>query len=128
MIELVGKLAIIVRSGHGDPGINFVTPSENDLQFSILNHSAGHVIKAHIHKPRERILTSVQEVLYIEYGKMTVDLYDNEGRPVGSKLLTKGDVLILLSGGHGFSFTDNTRVIYTKQGPYYGREEDKRIL
>ena len=128
MIERIKDLAIIVRQGHGESGINFITPEENFLQFSILNHPKGHTIKAHIHKDKERVITKVQEVLYVEKGAMKVDLYNSFGKFVCDRLLTKGDTIILIEGGHGFSFQEDTRVIYTKQGPYYGKSEDKELL
>jgi len=35
---------------------------------------------------------------------------------------------MLLSGGHGFEFLEDTKMIEIKQGPYAGRDNDKIIL
>jgi len=128
MIEKIGNIAIIVRKGYGKPGINFITPEENPLQFSILNHPKGHTINAHIHKDKERLINKVQEVLYVEKGILDVSLYDNSGQLVCARNLHEGDTIILTGGGHGFYFPVDTRIIYIKQGPYYGKSEDKEIL
>ena len=41
-----------------------------------------------------------------------------------SKIVKKNDILILLSGGHGFKVLKNCKMIEVKQGPYF-KEEDK---
>lgn len=122
------EYAIIISSYFGEAGINFVTKEDNPLQFCILMHEEGHKIPPHIHKVRERVVTEVQEVLYIEFGLVVVHLFDKEGNHIEDVPLERYDTIVLLRGGHGFTFKEDSSIIYTKQGPYYGKEEDKEII
>lgn len=120
-------LALIVRRGHGKSGINFVTRETEPLQFGILRHPEDHKIPAHVHKDRPRTITEVQEVLYLESGLVRIDLFDEKWKTVGTTILHPGDTVILMRGGHGFRFLRDSVMIYVKQGPYYGKDEDKIV-
>ncbi len=41
-----------------------------------------------------------------------------------SKILKKGDVILLVNGGHGFEMLEKTEIIEIKQGPY-AHDKDK---
>ena len=41
-------------------------------------------------------------------------------------MLTKGDIIILFQGGHGFKILEKTNIIEIKQGPYQ-REKIKKL-
>ena len=43
------------------------------------------------------------------------------------KILTKGDIIILFQGGHGFQILEKTNIIEIKQGPYV-EGKDKKII
>ena len=43
------------------------------------------------------------------------------------KILSKGDIIILFQGGHGFKILEETRIIEIKQGPYV-EGKDKKII
>ena len=43
------------------------------------------------------------------------------------KILTKGDIIILFQGGHGFKILEKTNIIEIKQGPYV-EGKDKKII
>ena len=38
-----------------------------------------------------------------------------------------GDVMVMVSGGHGFRMIENTVFLEIKQGPYIGIDEKKRF-
>lgn len=120
-------LALIVRKGHGKPGINFVTAEKEPLQFGILRHPEDHKIKPHVHKDVPRTIIETQEVLYLESGLARIDLFDEKWRTVNTAILHPGDTIVLIRGGHGFRFLRDSVVIYVKQGPYYGKDEDKTV-
>lgn len=125
-----GLLAIIVR-GDAGPGVKFVTHPSDRVQVGMMSHPAGHVIPAHLHNVLDRpaARTATQEVLVIRRGWMDVSFFDRRGRPVGLRRVGAGEVLILLTGGHGMTVGDDgVEMVEVKQGPFLGRDVDKTDL
>jgi hypothetical protein len=125
-------LAILVRAGasHGNADAGFVSEPEHLLQVGFLSYPEGHVIRDHVHLPKQRppsFASPTQEVLIVTKGRFAADLYDSKKRYVERIVLTVGDVLILLSGGHGFEAFEDTELIEVKDGPYAG-PEDKEFI
>jgi hypothetical protein len=128
-VELQGRLfALILRNGLSCEGARFFTPAENPIQLGILQHKQGTEVGAHVHMESTRTVRGVQEVLHIEYGTVEVAFYSNDGMKVGTRILTVGDTILLLEGGHGFKMIEDAKIVEVKQGPYRGIEEDKRCL
>ena len=117
-------LAIIIRSNYKKEGISFFTPNDFSQQLGYMSRPKGYVIEPHVHRLVERKVTITQEVLYIKSGSMKVDFYDDCQHYLETRILSKGDVILLASGGHGFEMLDETEIIEIKQGPYAG-DEDK---
>jgi mannose-6-phosphate isomerase-like protein (cupin superfamily) len=67
------------------------------------------------------------EVLYIRSGKVAIDFYSDEQEYIGQRVLSAGDVILLVSGGHGFKMLEPTEMIEVKQGPYAGDEDKTRF-
>ncbi len=112
-------LAMIIDAKKAAKGITFYTPDDNTLQIGTLIHPKGKIIRAHIHCPVKIERTaSLQEVLYIEEGKVKVIFYTDVGKRIKSKILRKGDMILLMEGGHGFEILEPTRMLEVKQGPY----------
>ena len=44
-----------------------------------------------------------------------------------SHILNKGDVIILMRGGHGFHVIEEVEMIEVKQGPYIGQNDKVRF-
>jgi len=125
-IEWKGKvLATVLRKGYDEEGVNFITSPDDPLQLGVLKHRGGTRIKAHSHKNNPRVIRQIQEVLYIEYGKVEVEFFDDKGKRVAGRILNSGDTILLRSGGHGFNVLEDSKIIEIKQGPYYGAEKDK---
>ncbi|AKO97729.1 hypothetical protein MALG_02565 [Marinovum algicola DG 898] len=116
-------LAIIVRASFRADSIEFVTPNDNDLQIGYMNRPEGHVIKAHRHLPTRRVLNSTQEVLMIRSGRIRVDFYDLQEQYLESEMLGQGDLIVLMSGGHGFKVIEPVDMVEVKQGPYVAAED-----
>jgi hypothetical protein len=112
------QLAMIVRTAKMADKIRFVTPDGFQQQVAVMNRPKSERIPAHTHLPVPRSLRGTQEVLIIQSGSMTVDIYDKEHNLVSSEIASSGDVVILISGGHGFTMIDDCRFIEVKQGPY----------
>ena len=125
--ETGAELALVIRANFSQPGINFVTTDESVHQLGVLKWPKGHLIDAHVHKPMCRAIDSTQEVLFIRSGRVRVDLYREDRRYHSSLELGAGDVIFLVSGGHGFEILDDADIVEVKQGPYKGEGEKTRF-
>ena len=92
-----------------------------------MHHPAGKVIDAHIHNLVHRNVVMTQEVLIIKKGVLRVDFYDEYEDYLESRNLYKGDIILLVSGGHGFKVLEEVEMIEVKQGPYAGSNDKKRF-
>lgn len=120
-------LAIIVRSRINIPGVSFFTPGHYSQQLAYMQHPAGKTIVPHVHKPVQREVAKTLEVLFVRKGRLRVDLYDDFRSYVESRVLTDGDVILLVAGGHGFETLEPVEMFEVKQGPYAGDEDKSRI-
>lgn len=131
MIESIIKknktLAMIIRNNHECQGVDFITPGEYSQQVAYMHHPAGKVIDAHVHNPVHRAVMFTQEVLFIKKGKLRVDFYDEYEDYLESRVLEAGDVLLLVSGGHGFKALEELEMVEVKQGPYAGDGDKTRF-
>jgi len=119
--------AIIIKNSFKAEGIQFFTPNEYSQQLAYMRHPKGKEILPHIHNPVPREVLYTQETLFIKKGKLRVDFYDVDKVYFKSFVLQKGDVLFLITGGHGFEVLEEVEMIEVKQGPYTG-ELDKSHL
>lgn len=127
-VEHAGEtLAIIVRAQYSCEGISFFTPNHYSQQLAYMNRPAGHVIDAHSHNPVQREVTYTSEVLVVRSGRMRVDFYDGSRNYLESRILASGDVILLVTGGHGFEMLESTEIIEVKQGPYAGDGDKTRF-
>ncbi len=109
-------------------GVDFLTKDKDLLQLGFINHKKNHHIKSHIHLKKPRIINYCTEVLLIEKGKVKIKFYDHNNSDIKKdKILTKGDIIILFQGGHGFKILEKTQIIEIKQGPYV-EGKDKKII
>jgi hypothetical protein len=117
-------IAILVRNVRHADEARFLTPPGSALQFGVLKRGAGHIVPAHLHKrfkaERNSRGARTAEVLVIQKGLVRAELYGNTRKPVCSRVLKRGDALILVAGGHGFRFLRETVLLEVKQGPYSG--------
>jgi mannose-6-phosphate isomerase-like protein (cupin superfamily) len=120
-------LAIVIRSGFRKDGIEFFTPGEYSQQLAYMNRPKGYRIPPHVHNEVHRDVFLTQEVLFIRSGRVAVDFYDNGRRHVCDVVLEQGDVILLASGGHGFTMLEPTEMIEVKQGPYAGERDKTRF-
>ena len=121
------ELALIIRSSFKKEGIEFFTPNDYSQQIGYMNRPKGYVIQPHVHKPITREVKYTKEVLFIKSGRVRVDFYDNSQEYLESKILEKGDVILLAFGGHGFEMLEAAEIIEVKQGPYAGDMDKTRF-
>jgi mannose-6-phosphate isomerase-like protein (cupin superfamily) len=120
-------LSIIIRADYQKEGITFFTPGDFSQQLGYMNRPSGYIIDPHVHNHVERKVTLTQEVLYIKSGKVRVDFYDDNKNYLESRILKKGDVILLAAGGHGFEILETAEMIEIKQGPYCGDADKTRF-
>ena len=117
-------LALIIKNKYlKKKGINFFTNNNLSQQVAYLNHKKGHIIQPHLHKRRLKKIYDTSEVLIILDGSLKVDFYSNKKKYLFSKILSKNDIIILLTSGHGFKILKNCKFIEVKQGPYDAKKD-----
>ena len=130
-IEKVEKknrlLAMIIRNEYQCEGVDFITPSEYSQQVAYMHHQTGKDIDAHVHNMVHRNVVLTQEVLFIKKGILRVDFYDEYEDYLESRNLYAGDIILLVSGGHGFHVVEEVEMIEVKQGSYSGDQDKKRF-
>lgn len=120
-------MAIVIGPSQVDEGITFMTQESEELQIGLLRWKAGHEIEAHSHRPLQRLLASTAEVLFVRHGRVEMNLFTPEGDFLSSRILSSGDVVALLRGGHGFRMLEDAEIVEVKQGPYTGIDEKYRF-
>jgi len=112
-------LALIVRGKYrSKKGVTFFTPNESTQQFGYMKHKKKHIIKPHLHKKRLTKIYYTSEVILILKGLLRVDFYNQYKKYLFSKILKRNDIIMLVSGGHGFKILKNVEMLEIKQGPY----------
>jgi quercetin dioxygenase-like cupin family protein len=125
--EQGGLIALVLRATAYAKETMFATPPEAKLQVGLIVYPAGGEVPRHTHFPIERRHLGTPEVLLVRKGRCVADLYDDDRTPIASLELAEGDVIVLLSGGHGFRMLEDTVLLEVKQGPYPGKEEKDRF-
>ena len=120
-------LAMLLRTSYRAEGIDFFTPNDFSQQLAYMNHPQGYVIAPHMHNFVPREVQFTKEVLFIKSGKVRVDFYDDDQNYLESRILHKGDVILLAFGGHGFEMLESSEIIEVKQGPYVGDTDKTRF-
>ncbi|HML73038.1 MAG TPA: hypothetical protein PKB02_00950 [Anaerohalosphaeraceae bacterium] len=127
-IECDGQLiATIIRAEKMPDETEFVTGDDVKQQVGFVVYPEGGIIPRHVHVPMERHLRGTSEVLVVRKGMLEADFYTDGKEFICTRLLRQGDVLLLVSGGHGFRCLKDTVLLEVKQGPYLGPQEKQRF-
>lgn len=105
----------------------FITPPEGKQQVGFIVYPKDGVIARHIHRPLERHIIGMAEVLVVRSGHCQIEVFDESLRLVTTRDLYEGDVVLMVGGGHGFQIKEDTVLLEIKQGPYLG-EDDKQLF
>ena len=126
-IEHNGKIiAIIYKDDDWVEGLNFITPDSLFVQVGSWWYQKGKKLDSHIHKEFDRVSSRTQEMTYVKSGSMKVTLYDEEMQYFDEFILMEGDLAVFAYGGHGYEILeDNTKIIESKNGPYFDVATDK---
>ena len=120
-------LALILRSEFEAEGIEFFTPSHFSQQLGYMNRPKGFTITPHLHNVLNRDVELTQEVLFIKSGSVKMDIFDLDKELIKTCVLNKGDVVLLASGGHGFTMLEKSEIIEVKTGPHLGEKDKTRF-
>ena len=105
--------------------------SDNFIQLSFLNLSNNQSFPAHAHLNRIANFEDymAQESWIVLKGKIEVKFFDLDDAFISKTVLSSGDCSVTLKGGHEYkAISDKAAVYEYKNGPYLGREIDKRII
>ena len=119
-------LAIVIPGEYESKGIEFITTNDDYQQIATMSHAKGHVILPHFHNKAPRQIDYTTETLIIKKGVLTTNLYENK-KLIHSFQFRSGDVIALVSGGHGFIVDEDVSMIEIKQGPYVGEQDKTRF-
>ena len=120
-------LAIIVPHDYSHNGLHFFTPDEFSQQLAYMKHPAGKVIEPHVHNIVKREVLYTNEVLIVKRGRVRVDFFDDQQIYLKSRILETGDVILLVTGGHGFEILEEAELFEVKQGPFAGDRDKKKF-
>lgn len=120
-------LAILIRSGGLPDQTAFLTPPDLPLQVGTVACPPGQTIARHIHLPLERRIQGTSEVIVVRKGGCEAVIYNDDREEVARFPFRTGDILVLISGGHGFQADGETVFLEIKQGPYTGLDEKERF-
>lgn len=122
-------LGIILRSGYeAQEGWKFLTEGHEPIQAGILKVESRSIVSPHLHDKYVRSIQETQEVIVIRKGEAKVDFYSTDEKYYATEWLWEGDVVILLRGGHGMQLSEGCEILEIKNGPYLGRDTDKRYI
>ncbi len=120
-------LAIIGKRPKID-GIKFITEPHDAFQVGIMERPKGYTVKPHHHPDRPITLTSVSEFFFVESGRVRLTVFDDAWNEIAREEIAAGEFALILSGGHGVEFLEDTRMHEVKQGPYPGDSASKEFL
>ena len=72
--------ATIMRPQLAREGLTFLTDDENFIQVGLWKYQKGKVLQTHYHHTFDRIATKTNETVYVVKGKITCNLYFEDGR------------------------------------------------
>ncbi len=108
-------------------GIKFFTPNSLGMQVGCMNHSKNHIIKPHYHINRKKIIKEMSELLIIFSGQLKVFFYKKNKLRAKSVIINKKDMILLISGGHGFKVLKKLEMLEIKQGPFVGDKAQVKL-
>ena len=113
-------VAVYIPAEYSAAGVEFVTDPSNSMQLAVMTRPEGEDIESHFHNQSGRIIKDTQEALFLRKGSLAVFLYDQTRVHLATIMMKPGDVILLVSGGHGFKVLEEVDLVEIKQGPYIG--------
>lgn len=121
--------AILHKKKNWKEGLDFLTPKEAFCQVGTWWYQKDKHLNAHTHIPNLRASDVTQECVIVIEGKIKVTLFDDTRTLFHTAILTSGDFIICLGGGHSYDILENnTKVIECKNGPFISVAKDKILI
>ena len=120
-------LAYVLRADATADATSFFTDDDASFQAGFVVYPAGGSVAPHIHLPVSRTVVGTSELLLVKRGRCMVDIYGEDRGLVASRELASGDLVLAITGGHGFRMIEDTVLFEIKQGPYSGQAEKMRF-
>tara|TARA_B110000444_G_C18290972_1_gene345107 strand:+ start:25 stop:459 length:435 start_codon:yes stop_codon:yes gene_type:complete len=108
-------------------GIKFFTDNDLNFQVGLMAHPRNHIIKPHHHINRKKIIKQMSELLIVFSGKLKVYFYNKKKTKTKTVILNKKDMILLISGAHGFKVLEKLEMLEVKQGPFTGEKDKIRM-
>ena len=130
MREIVKNGVVLAR--HITPndindGLSFFSNDDEFIQVGTFSYNSGKEISPHIHNDYPRTANRTCETVFVMSGALEAKIYDMDKQLAETLVVKRGDILILLAGGHGYTvLEDNTKALEVKNGPYFGAEQDRQ--
>jgi hypothetical protein len=122
-------LARHIMLGDFKEGLAFYSQDEEFLQVGSWRYNNGQRLRAHSHNVVPREINRTNEVVIVLQGAMASRIFDERHEYVETVTVKKGEILILLNGGHDYTILeDDTRILEIKNGPFLGRDVDKTLF
>jgi hypothetical protein len=115
--------------GNFRQGLAFYSNDEEFLQVGTWRYNSGQQLRAHTHNIVSREVNRTHEVVVVLQGTMAARLFDEQQNYLETVTVQKGELLILMNGGHDYTILeDDTRILEIKNGPFLGRDIDKTLF
>lgn len=106
----------------------FITDHTDPFQVGLFNLKKNEIIQRHIHNEIEREVKTTSEALVVLEGQIKVSFYDPSNLEIVDELIVSGgELLLMLYGGHSLEVLEDSKFLEVKQGPYI-EEMDKRYF
>jgi len=124
------RLGILITKNDMQKGLSFYSENSDFIQVGIWGYDKGKNLLPHIHnRGMMREIDRTQEVIYVIQGMVKSFIFSEDGKLIEEIILEKGDMLILLNGGHGYEIlADDTFVLEVKNGPFMGADKDRKRI
>lgn len=116
-------IAVVIKSGFREKGRKFFTAEDSPQQLGYIHYAEGAIVRPHVHNVVKREVFVTQEIVFVKKGRLKVDLYKTNRRPLASCELESGDLILHAGGGYGAQYLEDTEIILIKQGPYAGKRD-----
>ena len=117
--------AEIIRGNMKSSKTRFFSDPKSSFQFGFVAHKKGYSEDPHYHNKILRKINDLQQVLFVQKGKIEVKFYNKKKKIIKNILIKKGDAINIVQGIHSIKILENAQCITVKQGPFISHKMDK---
>jgi len=117
--------AEVIRANVKSEITRFFSNSKSSFQFGFVSHKKGYSEAPHYHKKILRKINDLQQVLFVQKGKLEVMFYNKSKKLIKKIVVKKGDSINIVQGIHAIKMLENTQCVSVKQGPFISDKMDK---